>query len=125
MTTHYYPFPHPVENGEGATTSRKSVTCETCLSLIGPDPEKLNGYHFPATKFVGENSSDTQVLHVNEEFNEWMDEDTISRSDLIEAWDVLHSMETYLRIRAKEGADVEAAKRAVYEKNRGRGYYAK
>jgi hypothetical protein len=79
-------------------------------------------YHFPATCFSVTNTICEQLDHLDSEWKEWQAE-PLCDDELMEAWDVIHSMETYLRIRAREGGDVMAAKAAVIAKNKARGYY--
>lgn len=85
----------------------------------------LNG-HFPEAKFVREASAARQLEHVISETIEVaiarINHERINRVDE-EMADLLHSCETYFRIRELEGVDIAAIFEAVVEKNRARGYY--
>ena len=79
--------------------------------------------HFPQIKFVKINSRYKQVIHVLSESKEVSGAKGDHELDM-EIADLLHSCETYFRIRENEGLDVEALFRKIVEKNQVRGYYA-
>ena len=114
-------FPESCGEAADFVGGPKTTTCPMCLANLRI--ADTGGYHFPATKFVEENDSYAQAEHVYSEFDEWGDEVVDRDAELMEAWDLLHSVETWLRIREKEGADVQGAKAAVLKKNADRGYY--
>jgi len=121
---HVYPWHCGAVTGY-ETTNDKGVNCPDCLAM---KPVDTDGFHFPKAKFADELPSydedmPCQIEHVGREYKEFTLEDPGTEGELIEAWDVIHVFETWLRIRQREGADIEAAKRAVYEKNNARGYY--
>lgn len=83
---------------------------------------------FPRAKFVDENTVFEQGIRVHDEIYEVLDELSALNIDYfkaaVEAWDVIHAVETQLRILAEShGVDIEAAKVAVIQKNQARGYY--
>ncbi len=78
--------------------------------------------HFPVIRFVRENSIYEQLMHVQSEAIEVKYALYQHRVDE-EMADLLHSCETYFRIREREGLDVEATFAKVVEKNSRRGYY--
>lgn len=83
-------------------------------------------WRFPETKFVNINTIRKQIPHILSEANEV--KDTIQcaepqkRTDE-EVADLMHSCETYFRIRQREGADIHQIFSRIVEKNRHRGYY--
>jgi len=86
--------------------------------------ETNNMWHFPAVKFVKENSLTRQINHLESEINEVKDAYHRETNYLImELWDVIHSAETALRILKFCGYDVFSVKSDVLKKNQERGYY--
>lgn len=84
----------------------------------------LNG-HFPEARFVRENNNLEQLDHVASEAKEVADVIVSNEIEKVdeEMADLLHSCETYFKIRELEGADIEAIFASVVKKNRARGYY--
>jgi hypothetical protein len=106
-----------------STTVRKDVTCPDCLMVMGPDPEKLGGYHFPETRFVQESRHEDIDCKISEEFHEFVCEESGTFREIMELWDIVQVCETKLRKLKMEGADVEGARLAVFNGCRERGYY--
>lgn len=89
--------------------------------------------HFPAVKFAIINTPEKQMSHVLSEAREVESEsyDDFGFSNKDVEWakvdeemaDLLHSCETYFRIREREGLNVDELFANVVEKNRKRGYY--
>lgn len=77
---------------------------------------------FPEVKFVQENNSAKQAIHVFSEAEEARAEFCQEKLDE-EMADLLHSCETYFRIRQKEGLDIYKQFKSVITKNAMRGYY--
>lgn len=81
---------------------------------------------YPQTKWSDTATSKEQYLHIREEYHE------AERARLFESQnrldeeisDLEHSIQTYWDCRAREGADVDAIRQKVIEKNRVRSYYA-
>jgi len=83
-------------------------------------------HSFPATTFAASLPLEEQLAHVFSEVDEVAAcGPEISDELLIEAMDLLHSLETFFRIVARlRGPEfVVDLQRRVYEKNRDRGYY--
>lgn len=82
-------------------------------------------YSFPKTKFVTENTIDQQVDHIRSEYVEFQREFTAARMGLAdhELADLYHSIETYFRMRERQGVDIKATFAEVQQKNQDRGYY--
>lgn len=82
-------------------------------------------YHFPRIKFTDINSSGRQLQHVYSELVEIIQARNKGQKGCVdeEMADMLHSIETYFRIREKEGIDIRATFEAVIDKNIQRGYY--
>ncbi len=93
-------------------------------------------WHFPKVRFVHTNTPVKQLNHLlseaDEILGELVEQDGINRKlkDIIdhdkvdaEVSDLLHSCETYFRIREREGADLAQLFAKVTEKNKKRGYY--
>lgn len=88
--------------------------------------------HYPRTKWSDTETSQGQLDSVRRESQEVRNEvlrlmsmglsPTMDRVDE-EMADLEHSIQTYWDCREREGADVEAIRQAVVEKNRQRGYY--
>lgn len=80
-------------------------------------------WRFPEVKFVRTNTKEEQVGHILSEAVEvyyaLLDKKGLDE----EMADLLHSCETYFRIRQREGCDVHKVFSRVIEKNRKRGYY--
>lgn len=79
-------------------------------------------YNFPPVRWVEINTPNQQIQHINEEVGEVMRSETTAETDA-EVMDALHSCETYLRIREKQGLDVDELRRQTLDKNHDRGYY--
>ena len=79
-------------------------------------------YNFPKICFVDTNSTFQQAMHAFSEANEVVRTKTDHELD-IEMADLLHSCETYFRIRERDGADVEGIFADVIDKNIARCYY--
>ncbi len=82
-------------------------------------------YYFPTARFVEESDLPRQVIHLGSEFVDFclkLSWGRKTRAD-IEAADLYHSIETYFRMREREGLDVEALFKKVENKNQKRGYY--
>jgi phosphoribosyl-ATP pyrophosphohydrolase len=82
-------------------------------------------YQFPETKFVTLHGSLMQAKHVMSEAQEMWAEVKAARSREtdMEMMDLWHSVETYFRIREREGLNVQEVKTLVEVKNDARGYY--
>ena len=80
---------------------------------------------FPATRFVAENTADMQVDHIRSEYVEFQREFTAGKMGAAdhELADLYHSIETYFRIRERQGIDIKATFAEVQQKNQDRGYY--
>jgi hypothetical protein len=120
--THYANTPN-CNNSGLSTTVRKDVTCKACLYRMGPDPEKLGGYHFPETRFVRDHPHEEIDKKMEEEKKEYLDAEPNSFHKIMELWDRMQVFETKLRKLKMEGADVEGARLAVFNGCRERGYY--
>ncbi|ABO51122.1 hypothetical protein Dred_2612 [Desulforamulus reducens MI-1] len=81
-------------------------------------------YAFPAVKFVASNSVPKQLFHIVSELIEVANatQENQNRTDE-EMADLLHSCETYFRIREREGVDVRHIFLKVIKKNIVRDYY--
>lgn len=79
-------------------------------------------WRFPPVKFVDINTVNKQLEHVQSEAMEVRYALYQHRIDE-EMADLLHSCETYFRIRQREGSDIHQIFNQVVEKNRARGYY--
>ncbi len=84
-------------------------------------------YSFPRTKFVDTNGSFEQLQHLDSELTELIaafhTPDGVHT--LKEAFDVIHSAETFIRIfSATYDLNPEKIKASVIAGNRARGYYA-
>lgn len=83
-------------------------------------------WRFPETKYVNINTSRMQITHILSEANEVKDAihcaESQERTDE-EIADLMHSCETYFRIRQNEGADIHQIFSRVVGKNMVRGYY--
>jgi NTP pyrophosphatase (non-canonical NTP hydrolase) len=86
-----------------------------------------NTWRFPEVKFANTNNSYEQAEHVIAEALEVLAEICEGKIDWhkvdMEMADLLHSCETYFRIREREGTDNTKTFDAVIAKNRARGYY--
>lgn len=94
------------------------------VKVIGNQRRTLM-FSFPEIKFAHTNTIGQQIEHIQEEFIEAMKEvndGNMGAAD-IEFMDLWHSLETYFRIRQKQGISVHATARAVLEKNEKRRYY--
>jgi hypothetical protein len=82
-------------------------------------------YNFPPTKFVQRNTIKQQIEHIKSEFEEFITEVEAGNMDLAdrEVMDLYHSLETYFRIREKQGVDIKKVRRDTWYKNWWRGYY--
>lgn len=82
-------------------------------------------FSFPKIKFANTNTIDQQVQHIYSEVVEAMqDYNKGMTGDMdMELMDLYHSIETYFRIRQKQGIDIHATHAAVVKKNAERGYY--
>ena len=80
---------------------------------------------YPSVKFVKTNGFYDQLKHVYSEVKEVIDEIDGSLEDLLmEICDLEHSIQTAFEIVEKKfGADIDAIRARVVEKNRKRGYY--
>jgi NTP pyrophosphatase (non-canonical NTP hydrolase) len=85
---------------------------------------------YPRYKFADINTPEDQLFHVAGEVQEALKatnqaENDAEASELdAEIADVEASCQTYWDIRAKQGLDVDAVRRATAEKNKARGYEA-
>lgn len=84
-------------------------------------------FHFPRTKFVDENGAFKQLQHLSSEVDELVA--AFHTPDVVhtlkEAFDVIHSAETFIRIFSDHyDVDLEEIKASVIDGNRSRGYYA-
>lgn len=81
---------------------------------------------YPRTKWSNTVTSAEQLRHVNSEMIEarhaYLGGEGQDRIDE-EVGDIEHSIQTYWDCRTREGADVDAIRQKVIEKNRVRGYY--
>ena len=123
--THYACQPNCGTTGLSSTV-RKHVTCEACLSVIGMDPETLDGYHFPPTRFSAGIYSNAEFIgKACEEIDEVRHAGNAT-DYLMEWFDVIHVAESAIRNSCNAwGIDKDTIKAAVFEKNRRRSYYAK
>lgn len=82
-------------------------------------------YTFPPTKFATENTASEQLAHINSELDELIDAHLFKGDkDVVEeALDMIHSIETMLRMYEACGVDIEDMKDHVIAKNRARNYY--
>ena len=82
-------------------------------------------FSFPKVKFADENTPEKQIQHIYSEMVEFMREYNNGKKGLLdeELMDCWHSIETYFRIRQRQGIDIAAVHAAVVKKNRDRGYY--
>lgn len=80
---------------------------------------------YPRTKWSDEANSTAQLCHVFTEADEVIRAFNTEGEGRIdeEIADLEHSIQTYWDCRECEGADVEAIRASVIEKNRRRGYY--
>lgn len=80
-------------------------------------------YNFPA--IVTNNTLFRQFKKIQEEAHElegtWEWKNTEATDE--EVMDVIHACETYLRIRERQGANIDDIRQQVENKNRIRGYY--
>lgn len=83
-------------------------------------------YNFPATKFVQQNTLEQQIEHIKSELAEFLAEIEAGNMELAdgEAMDSYHSLETYFRMREKQGVGIDKVRRVTWYKNQQRGYYA-
>jgi len=79
-------------------------------------------YIFPKAKFVDENTLDEQFNYIRSEFIEAVRAEGMGERDE-ELADLWHSIETYFRIREKQGIAVSEVINHVKQKNGLRGYY--
>ncbi|MEW5952647.1 MAG: hypothetical protein AB1815_02655 [Bacillota bacterium] len=80
-------------------------------------------YNFPATRFATENTRLEQFRHIMSEMEEAQEANDVELDE--EVMDILHSCETYFRMREAQGIDVGKIKVVVEAKNMARGYYQK
>jgi len=79
-------------------------------------------YNFPKICFADTNSNFQQAMHAVSEANEVVRTKTDHELD-IEMADLMHSCETYFRIRERDGVNVEYIFAEVVVKNSERGRY--
>ena len=107
------------------TTDTRNVTCPACLKAMPVD--RRDFYRFPRVRFAGENGPHSQLQHVLSEAREL--EQAYGADPAInvamEALDLIHSTETFLRIWIDRNPDhdISVLHDLVVEKNRQRGYY--
>ena len=79
-------------------------------------------YNFPKICYADTNNNFQQALHAVSEAEEVVKTRNTAELDM-EMADLMHSCETYFRIRERDGADVDAIFAEVVEKNTVRDYY--
>ena len=79
-------------------------------------------YNFPKICYADTNNNFQQAMHAVSEADEVVRVKDGYELDM-EMADLLHSCETYFRIRERDGADVDAIFSEVMEKNTVRDYY--
>jgi len=109
--------------GYGLAAEVAETTADVEATL--PQAKATDKYQFPPIIFVGGNDLKLQSDHVFSEALEVTDAyDAGDHGHAVEElWDLIHSAETMIRMYQAAGHDVWAAKYAVGEKNRQRGYY--
>jgi hypothetical protein len=84
-------------------------------------------YNFPATRFANENSLEQQLVHIISEMDEVSQAYNEESPERLteEIFDLLHSVETAIRMIEKEMGKKDMAKieLSVWKKNLERGYY--
>ena len=79
-------------------------------------------YTFPKCIFTEINSAEQQFEHIRSEFTESVKAEGAGERDC-ELMDLLHSIESYFRIREAQGIDVTLTKANTVYKNAQRSYY--
>ena len=80
-------------------------------------------YSFPKCIFTEINSAEQQFEHIRSEFTESVKAGGAGERDM-ELMDLLHSIESYFRIREAQGIDITLTKANCVYKNAQRSYYA-